>query len=689
MKKIFYKIYASLVVLVLIFVACTPDSNELEIPDVTADDLAEGIAYTITHDAANPNIVYLESKMGSKYTPLWEHPMGRSQERKITLKMAFDGTYTVKFGVETRGGAVYGEPATFTVEDFCADFVTGEMWDFLAGGAGNSKTWVPDTGNYGMKQGFYSCFDPTATYLDMIADAGKNNWYAKDKTWWEPGNGDVGITADDLNSYMTFSLEGKAGLTVHRFTDGQETVTEGMFSMNTDDHTMSAIDVDFVHGAWADGKAVDFRNGFQILVLTENQLMIGNYRDEALSGEGKCVYCWNFVSKEYADNYVPEPEEPEPSEPQLPDGWKDDVSETVSVVTSTTIKWTLSKKNPVDWASQSGKLLNGWTSLSDYPDWLGTPDPAAYEGFAMILDSKEMKATFVTPDGGETEMSYTLDDKGIYAFSGTIPTVTIVGWMTFHVSDANTLRILSIEKDNEGNLSGMWLGIPNPDKPDTEYIAYHFNPTAVGAGGTEDKNETIKKRLTGGSSRTYRLDYEHIICTWANNWVYDNITDGMKANYVTSTLPDWTNWTYSAANIANVDKFRLTFGSDGSLIFVNNQGTSTTATYSFLAADDWYGMPLVQFPEDLDMFFEMSGVDGGWLNFELQFNNGKTDENGEVIPPVGNVPQGGGFLELYDWDLDASGKVTGLWLGMDNGQGAATLKTLSNQRKVFHLLVVE
>lgn len=689
MKKIIYNVYTLLVMFALVLVGCTPDNHELESPDVTVDDLAEGIAYTITHDASNPNIVYLESLMGTRYTPVWEHPQGRSQEQKITLKMPFDGTYTVKFGVETRGGVVYGEPATFTVASFCADFVTGEMWDFLAGGAGNSKVWIPDNGNYGMKQGFYSCFEPSATYVDMVADGGKNNWYAKDKTWWEPSNGDVGITEEDLDATMVFSLKGKAGLTIHRKVDGQEVTTEGLFSMNTDNHTISAVDVDFLHGAWADGKAVDFRNGFQILVLTENQLMIGNYRDEALSGEGKCVYCWNFVSEEYAANYVPEPTEPEPTEPILPDGWKEDVSETVSIVTSSTIRWTLSKKNPVDWATQSGKLMNGWNALTDYPDWLGTPDPKMYEDFSMTLDSKAQQAIFTTDGGALVEMPYTLDDKGIYTFQGTVPTTTIVGWMTFRASDASTLRILSIEKNGEGDVSGMWLGIPNPDKPDTEYIAYHFHPTAVGTGGNVDKNQIQKDRLTGGSARTYKLDSEHIICTWANNWVYNNIADGKRENYLSSTLPDWTNWTYSDTNMENVARFSLTFKADGSLVFVDNQGKSTASTYTYLSPDDWYGMPLVQFSEELDMFFEMTGVDGGWLNFELQFNKEKINEDGTVTPPVASVPQGGGFLEIYDWDLDEKGNVIGLWLGMDNGHGAASLLDLTTERKVYHLLVVE
>lgn len=558
MKKIFYKLYASLMMVAFLFAACSPDSNELEAPDVTADDLVEGIAYTITHDGSNPNIVYLESKIGSKYTPVWEHPQGRSQEQKITLKIPFDGTYTVKFGVETRGGVVYGEPVTFTVDDFCADFVTGEMWDFLAGGAGHAKTWVPDNGNYGMKQGFYSCFDPSATYLDMVTDNG-TNWYPKDKVWWEPGNGDVGITEDDLNSYMTFSLEGKAGLTVHRFTEGQEVVSEGLFSMNTDNHTMSAVDVDFVHGAWADGKAVDFRNGFQILLLTENQLMIANYRDEALSGEGRCIYCWNFVSKEYADNYVPEPEEPEPTEPVLPDGWKEDVSETVSVITSSTIKWTLSDKNPVDWATQSGKLMNGWTSPSDYPDWLGTLDPAVYEGFSMTLDSKTMKAKFVTPDGTATECGYALDDKGIYSFDGTVPVVTIINWMTFRAGDGGTLRILSIEKGLSDELTGMWVGIPNPDKPDTEYIAYHLIPKAEGS-ATDDPLAAWKNALTG---KTFVPDTNYFA-----DWVAGDWTGG----WTSSVFPDdYTSqswfWTEEISNACKASS--LTFYTEGDVLKVD------------------------------------------------------------------------------------------------------------------------
>ena len=160
----------------MLMAGCTPQTFDMGISDLTPDDLIEGIAYTITPDSKNPNIIYLESKLGPEFTSLWEHPMGRSQDSKVTLNMAFNGTYNVKFGVMTRAGAIYGEYTTFKINDFCADFVTGEMWDMLTNGAGNSKSWVPDNGSFNMKQGFYSCFAPESTYLDMVSEEGKDNW---------------------------------------------------------------------------------------------------------------------------------------------------------------------------------------------------------------------------------------------------------------------------------------------------------------------------------------------------------------------------------------------------------------------------------------------------------------------------------------------------------------------------------
>lgn len=469
-NKFIYSIIAGFLIMIS---ACTPDSFELGGKNLTSDDLAEGLAYTVTHDATNPNIVYLESLLGSNYTPLWIHPQGRSQEKKVTLKMPFDGEYSVTFGVETRGGVVYGEPVSFSIADFCADFVTGEMWEYLAGGSGNSKTWVPDNGNYGMKQGFYSCFDPSATYLDMKHNDGKNDWYAQDKTWWEPSNADIGITEDDLKSYMTFSLQGKAGLTTHRFTGGQETVTEGLFSMNTGDHTISAVDVDFIHGGWANNNAVDFRNGFQILVLTENQLMIGNYRDEALSGEGRCVYCWNFVSKEWADSYVP-PVNTKEVYPELPTDWRDYVEPKTNKV----ITYKLSEDTPFAWCNLDGSF-KGETGISAL---------SGIEEITLELNSGTGDYTLTDAAGDSYTGKYTLDVAGTYMFTPALPEIVLStdGRAVLKTEEDGTLRILNYEIDDySGALTNLWLGSVEKDDQGKryQYMGYKFVAQTGGESG--------------------------------------------------------------------------------------------------------------------------------------------------------------------------------------------------------------
>jgi hypothetical protein len=45
-----------------------PENYDLGAIDVKSEDLVEGIAFKIEHDASNPNIVYLTSLMDSKYT---------------------------------------------------------------------------------------------------------------------------------------------------------------------------------------------------------------------------------------------------------------------------------------------------------------------------------------------------------------------------------------------------------------------------------------------------------------------------------------------------------------------------------------------------------------------------------------------------------------------------------------------
>ena len=178
MKRII-NLLSLVIFLALSITSCNDDDVKLDVIDVDPSDLVEGIAFSVTPDASNPNIIHLESKMDSKYTPLWEHPQGRSQKDKVTLRIPFDGTYSVTFGVMTRGGVVYGEPYDFKINSFCADFVNDELWTNLTGGVGESKTWIYNNGEYGLDAGGEMAYADPSTTVEW-GNFGFN---------WDPGKG--------------------------------------------------------------------------------------------------------------------------------------------------------------------------------------------------------------------------------------------------------------------------------------------------------------------------------------------------------------------------------------------------------------------------------------------------------------------------------------------------------------------
>ena len=464
MNKIVSKLYiALLATLVTLLSACTPETYELGSQDIVSDDLAEGIAFSITHDAVNPNIVYLKSLMPSNYQVCWEHPQGRSQSAEVKLQIPFEGEYSVKFGVQTRAGIVYGPAAKFTIDSFCAEFVNDALWTYLSGGVNNEKVWIFDNGSYGFAAG-------EVTYADPSTTVEWNNWSAN----WDPG---VGHSGDDAiwESTMTFGLTGGANVTVYN--SSSQSTAVGTFMLNVDDHTITFTDCELLHTpSWSD-RSTNWNQNLKLLELDENHMRIGVMRDNS---EGPWWLVWNFVSKEYADNYVPE-DRPDP-EPALPDGWEDMVSEVVT----TEIKWTMSPDVPFDWANLDGSLMNNFTA-GNYPEW-ATP-VSGLEKLALTLNSSTMTYSLVLPDGTSSDGTYSLDKKGIYTFSSALPACHIGGGDIMFGADANNqLRILRIESAG-GSVIGMWLGARSSEKD--EYQAYHFVPNAGGSSEPEATTITV------------------------------------------------------------------------------------------------------------------------------------------------------------------------------------------------------
>jgi hypothetical protein len=447
--KLRYELYTLIAGVVVFFSACSPEEYNLGAKDFTADDLVEGLAYTITHDTDNRNIVYLESKLGDSYTALWEHPQGRSQAKKITLKLPFDGTYTVKFGVQTRGGAVYGEPATFTIDEFYAGFVNHELWTLLTGGVGSSKTWIPDNGQYGLASGEISYADPSTTVE-------WNNWSPN----WDPG---AGFTGNDIwDSSMTFNLINGANVIVDDRSAGGSGETSGSFVLNTDEHTISFTDAELLHTAGWNNMTSNWRIGLSILTLTENQLQIGIMRELATSGEDPWWIVWNFASKEHADSYEAPAQEIFPT---LPEEWRDYVEPKTNLVTT----YKLSDDTPFDWCNFDGSL-KGINTISPL---------AGIEDITLVLNSGTGDYTLTDIDGTEYTGKYTLNSDGIYTFSDAFPELALSsdGRAVFKTNADRTLRIMSYEtSDYTGAVTDLWLGSKEIDDQGNlyQYMGYHF-----------------------------------------------------------------------------------------------------------------------------------------------------------------------------------------------------------------------
>ncbi len=494
LKNIIYHLAAVLLPLG-IATSCTPDEYSLGEVDVTSADLVEGTAYTITHDASNANIVYLKSLMSSSYQVTWVHPQGRSNQAEVTLEMPFAGTYSVVFGVETRGGVVYGDTATFTIDDFNSSLVDNELYTYLTGGAGNSKTWIPDNGTYGLCSGDISYGDPSLS-------VGLNNFTAN----WDPGANHQDGTGNFMKSSWTFDLQDGANVkSITYSSDGTYTEASGTFLLDTDNALLDLTDLDLLHSPNWDNRADQsgWRSGIHIITLNENQLRLCILRNAQTSGEGEWWLCFNFVSQEYAENYeVVETEET----PTLDSDWLDFVQPKNDKV----ITYQLAG---FDWYEPNGtaKGITSVTALSDI------------EYVTLELNSNDYSYTFTDINEDSYTGTYSLTDDGIYTFTPSLPTFDLSddGRAQFKCNDDGTLRIMSFTQDDNcdaqtGALSTLtWGSREYDDQGDfVQYMGYEF--------------EVVRE----GSVKTYAGTLNFFDTSWnfqTSSTVY--VTDGVDADY--------------------------------------------------------------------------------------------------------------------------------------------------------------
>lgn len=500
MKRKLY-IFALVVSAVMLLWACSPDEHEMAGKDVEAGDLVEGLAYSITHDSDNPNIVYLTNMLGSQYTALWEHPQGRSQGDVVTLKMPFAGTYSVTFGVMTRGGIVYGDPTTFTIDDFCSEFVDNELWTYISGGVGNSKKWFLDLDENGVSKYFsgpvyfYGTDDSWATISGgETVDGDSWSWEAD---WGSVSGWQFNSYAMDYG-YMEFSLAG--GSTVTVVMNDLDKTFSGTYMLDTDNHTIQLTDAELLHDTCNDSQVDSWSGTMKLLSLNESAMQIGVVR-----ASEPCILSFNFISEDYYNSWIPESGD-EDVTPELSDDWQDYVTQ----ITTTALTWKISADTPFDWCNLDGSRKNSFESLSDYPSWC-TPASNASD-ITLTLNSTTSLYSVTLPDGTEVSGSFTLSSDGVYTFDSGLSSCLIGSdYIYFSADDDNQLRLMSYEVNSSNTVSDIWLGVKEYNASGSlyQYLAYHF-----------EIQSDVEQAAT----------YEMTLYEFDTNWVFQTST----SVYVTS-----------------------------------------------------------------------------------------------------------------------------------------------------------
>lgn len=497
MKKQF-NYFLSLVVgaALTLFPSCTPDDNEMPGKTIAPEDLVEGIAFTVTHDNDNPNIIHLQSLMPSQYTVAWKHPQGNATATSCDLKMPFAGEYEVQFGVNTRAGLVWSEPVKFTVDGMCEDFIKGELWTIIAGGVGESKTWVLDLDENGKTYSMFNgpiWFFNTGYTWDMLHNAKGENYI--DSTPWDestaidtnfPVNSDgaAWYWAADYpgNSWMcpaadygtfTFDLQGGANITTNNQFDGEK---KGLYMINEDERTLKLSGLSFYP---IDSRVADCYD-FSILYATEDYLQLLCH-----TGDGNTSICLNFTSKEYRDNWQ------EPVQIGLPAGWFE-----VFTYQNLFASYQLSSDDTYDYFAldEAKTRLNRGGSMDET------------EGFTLKFDTSgaakvSINGSYSAGNPDETvDGSFSADSLGNIKFTNGIGCVELAPEVFYEGTDFEVLDV-TVE---DGKVVDMWIGRKLYDFAGKayQYLGYHFVPVFGGAPAAE----TFKARVHYFETDTWATD---------------------------------------------------------------------------------------------------------------------------------------------------------------------------------------
>lgn len=542
MRNLFFFIIA---VTALLFAGCDKDLPELDsLPNPDQVNFRVEQDYNID-PGGNTVILISETPQA---VPIWDYGTGRSNKVVDTVRFAFIGEYTIKYSALTGGGVVEKEPVTITVTEDNLSYVDDPLWTALSGGVGNEKTWLLDLDAEGVSKYFLSPLYFSGNELgweySCLGNPDDGLCWLWEADW--PGNQWIGDAGD--YGTMTFSLAGGPFVTVdHKFTTSRG-VENGTYFLDVNSYTLTMTDAAPLQNSWADND-VDNWNTFRLISLNEDAMQIG-----AFHASKEELVIFNYISKDYSDNWVPVDEGDPDIEIDLGGESIDDVLSVTSTKT-----WSLSPDTPFDWTDLEGNFLNGWESVDDYPEWTGFDASVQAEvARNQIQFSSNGDVKLVYADGTEEEGSYSVDsDKNIVTFNGVTPGFTVGSWVVVTTTAENQWKIVKTEITG-GIVTDIWFGKRDPDK--AEYMVFHFVLGSSEVDPLEIARREIIAALSGpDGSRTFRVDD-----TWHVDWLDANLNGGWTTE--TTFADDFMSntWVWTQAVKDGLQEPRLTFFVDGS-----------------------------------------------------------------------------------------------------------------------------